>query len=537
MTIAARNSQCTDIWVLYPVQARYPGAAYKFRGANGKVCWPRADGATLGPVGVWNVLLRHGCVPRWVRLADVPHLPVNATLIAAVDGDPIEDVQRILGGWIERGGRVIGSGSWQGWSVLLSLESARWDSAGHPYAALGYVGETSVPVILAPPGWKFMRVDNMTSACRGSLRAIAGERQTPSRALVTELSGAPATVSHGTLTYLNGSPFSAFQSWLQGQEDLRPWLAWRHRLFWLDEHAAWLGRILAEHGLVITDTLETGLSPTTIVLRHDLDHSRDTSYLQMETAKGVPAVHAVLDDRNLRFWRSTLSGSSGHETAFHYDTSSGAFLQRGLLRALGRADPGRFPSRRAVTGDGLLAQLRKVQRAGIRPATLHRHMGYLIYPEWIDAMDKVLHAEPCVLGSSSLFRAAVLRWGVNRVDGVNGFIGEFPDIQFPYWFPFSLAHAGHGGCPLRGWETASVMEIEPAFFEQLLDHNVPGLARRVLTLNYHPAHANKPTFTPAGCREWFADILRIIEERHLDVMTLQEVYERMRHATEQLART
>jgi hypothetical protein len=30
---------------------------------------------------------------------------------------------------------------------------------------------------------------------------------------------------------LDANPFAAFQSWLQGQSDLAPWLGWRERLF------------------------------------------------------------------------------------------------------------------------------------------------------------------------------------------------------------------------------------------------------------------------------------------------------------------
>ena len=105
--------------------------------------------------------------------------------------------------------------------------------------------------------------------------------------------------------------------------------------------------------------------------------------------------------------------------------------------------------------------------------------------------------------------------------------GEFPDSQFPYWFPFKLAHAGLGGLPLRGWETTSVMEIEPELFEQMLDHQVPMLRQRVFSIIYHPAHAHRPTFSPNGSLAWWREILRIIRERGIKVMTPRDLFMRL----------
>ena len=58
----------------------------------------------------------------------------------------------------------------------------------------------------------------------GKLAAISGERQTPGRALVSPLADSPAILRYGNFYYFNGNPSGAFQSWIQGQEDLVPWL-------------------------------------------------------------------------------------------------------------------------------------------------------------------------------------------------------------------------------------------------------------------------------------------------------------------------
>lgn len=505
---------------------------YAFAGAAGRMRWPVCEGMGLGAVGAWNLLLRLGGNPRWLSPNSLPEQCEGSVLFAAIDGEPAAEVETALSQWLRRGGRIVGAGTWAGWIKLLELPHSTWMTSGYPYAALAFLDEKNPPDIAAPPGWRYLQLNEVPdgTGIRGKLAAVRGERQTPSRALISPLDGAPALIIRGGLTYFNANPFAAFQAWLQGQEDLGPWLCWRHRLFWLDEHAAWLGRVLADCGLTFSKTGIAGLPDTVIVLRHDLDYSRDTAYLDLEEAQGVPGVHAILDDANAEFWVRRLANARLHEAAFHYNTGTPARVRRGMARLLGRAEGGYLPSRHAIAGRGLLRQVRRARRLGIGVATLHRHLAYLIYPEWVDALDHLLKNEEEVLGSSSLFRATVLRWGAQRVDGAAGTLGEFPDAQFPYWFPFRLAHAGRGGLPLRGWESASVMEIEPELFEQMLDHRVADLPQRVITLNFHPAHAGKPTFAPAGGRPWFERILGIIKERDLAVMTLREVYLRMERA-------
>ena len=96
---------------------------------------------------------------------------------------------------------------------------------------------------------------------------------------------------------------------------------------------------------------------------------------------------------------------------------------------------------------------------------------------------------------------------------MRGTLGSFPGPQFPYWFPFRLAHAGDGGRMLRGWESTCMMECEPDLVWQLLDHDVPDLTQRVIVLNYHPAHANGKTFSAEGCKGWFSEIVAELQKR------------------------
>jgi hypothetical protein len=235
------------------------------------------------------------------------------------------------------------------------------------------------------------------------------------------------------------------------------------------------------------------------------------------------ATHAVLRDANTRFWVTALRRHLSHESAFHYSTGTRDWRRDIRARLVGRADSTMRPHRRAIAGRGLLRQVRWARRHGIGTATLHRHLLYLVYPEWIDALHAVFEDDPAVLGSSSMFRAAVLRWGTDRVDGVHGTLGQWPDVQFPAWLPFKIAHAGLGGRRLRGWESASVMESEPELVAQMLSHQVPHLPQRVITLGYHPAHSTGTTFSRNGVAV-FRRVLDVLADHKAEIHTLRRVF-------------
>ena len=500
---------------------------YRFRSVSGEMHWPIKGGLNLGFGGVWNTLLRLGFPPKEICKTSIVSPGNGDSLFVSSDTmlDPgdMEFVRR----WLSAGGIVVASGLPEAWSPFLAAKVVSGCSP-YPYAALAYSGVYGKVELIAPPGWRFLEKVEKKSGVetQGTLVTIRGERQTPSRALVSTIKGAPAIVRKDRFFYLNANPFAALQAWLQGQEDLEPWLNWRHRLFWLDEMVAYLGRVLVSVG-ALSEPLPGmgigGLAETTIVLRHDLDFSRDTSYLETEEEAGLPGVYAILRDMNTNFWVKKLKQKQIHESAFHFNTVTFPAVSR-IRKKLGLRGVEYRPSDKLIRGKGILSQVRWAKRHGIGIETLHRHWAYLIYPEWIDAMDVVFEYERSVLGGSSTFRGQVLRWGTDRVDGANGTMSQFPDPQFPLWFPFKLAHAGDGGRLLRGWESTSVMEVEPGLFEQMLNHRIAELPQRVITLNYHPAHAKRPVFTAEGSHENFKKIVKLIKESEVEVRTLSQVY-------------
>ncbi|MGE0447066.1 MAG: hypothetical protein AB7P99_17705, partial [Vicinamibacterales bacterium] len=450
--------------------------SYSFRGWRRSQLWPMAGGSGLGVAGAWNFLLRTGRRPLLLKPADVGAFDDASLLVVCLDRAGAGAATGALRARIARGGRVLASGSAEGWRAVLPEQFAGTTSTPEqPDAGLAYRFGDRVGLV-GPPRWPVFSCDRWPDDAVGfgEVVAVGGERQTPARALLTRMNGAAAVVRWKGVVFLNGSPFHALQAWLQGQEDVEPWMAWRHRLFWLDEFVGDLLGWLRIAGVELPPTGPTpvaGLAATTVVLRHDLDYSRDTAYIDLEDACGVPAVHAVLRDRNTRFWVERLRRSPEHEVAFHYNTARFSRVWNRLRTTLGFPATTYAPARTSITRHGLRRQVAWARRHGVAVGTLHRHLPFLIYPEWIDAFDEVLTREATVLGGSSLFRGQVLRWGVDRADGMRGTYAQFPDAQFPLWMPFKVAHAAEQRI-LRGWESASVMEAEPELVAQLLSHRV-----------------------------------------------------------------
>lgn len=507
------------------------GSSYSFHGCTGKISWPRYGGYGLGRAGAFNAFLRMGWCPEEISEESLPKAGSGDLLIVCEYGELGGTTVTAIKAWMNAGGKVVASGTSLSWTQFLHQLHLELRTESNPYSAIAAVREGETPEIVAPPRWPYFSVDNASESgpaeCFGLLAEVHGERQSPSRALISARRCSPYAIRNGNFWLLNADPFAAFQAWLQGQEDLQPWLSWRHRIFWLDEFVAYIKSSLERIGALPVGSSGSGapgLGATTVVLRHDLDDSRDKTYLGLESERGVAGVHAILKDRNTAFWIDTLGSNGVHESAFHYNTAHYSRAENWLRsRLFGLPTKPYFPAKREIAGDGLLKQVRWAKRNGIGIATLHRHLSFIYYPEYVDALDTVFRLEPEVLGGSSYYRGQLLRWGIDRPDGARGTSADFPDPFFPYWFPFKLAHGGDSGRLLRGWESTSMMEVEPELFVQMLDYSIPGIPQRVITLNYHPAHANGTTFATGGCKTWFREVLEVIDAKRIAVMTLSDV--------------
>jgi hypothetical protein len=513
----------------------YQGRRYRFKGATGAISWPTDEGAYLGGVGAWNVLWRAGYIPRLLTPASRHVCTPNETLVVVASAPFEPKAKRFISDWIKNGGRLLLSGRPESFNYLfngqLTVETDRDPSA---YKALGYIFENKPCQIIAPPQWSYVRAirQNALSPVKfhGHLCIISGERQNPVNALITQLDDAPAIISLGSITFFNGNPFAAFQAWLQGQEDLEPWINWRNRAFWFDEYSFYLVDLMRRYNVLHLDLRNPGiqgLGNTTIILRHDLDQSRDTRYALVEGEYNVPGVYAVLNDGNCRFWTNFLHAHPEHEIALHYRTDAASFFRSAITRFIPRFFPSYpQPAHRRIIRKGLYKQIISFHKKGVPVHTLHRHAAYLFYPEFIDALKYTFNQLPQLKGSSSFFRGQILRWGTWHGFSGNPSIAHFPDPQFPFWLPFKLADAAAGGAFVSGWESTSIMEIEPAHLLQLLKYSAHLGCQQVFTLNYHPAHTHSTLFAKNGCIDYFKEILDMLATNQIEVKTLSDVYER-----------
>lgn len=508
--------------------------SYRFRGADGQCHWPKRDGHGLGAAGMWNFLWRVGYHPELLALEQLPQ-DANNRLIFIDKTCPLDPLLYArLKTWIQNGGKIIATGSKEAWKDFLpQYESWQQTYSQNPYAGIGYNIHQDNISLIAPAGWSFLKKldhTNIDDSC-GKIVTISGERQTPQRATITQYDEAPIIIANGAFYYLNAQPFAALQAWLQGQEDLSPWIHWRHRLFWLDEWVSDLCELLIQQQILNQEVPRDGittLGKTTIVIRHDLDYSRDKTFLEEENKRMMPASYAILKDKNAAFWTQQLQNHTLHEAAFHYNTgrrSLGALVHRAIT---GKTRPGFVPTYRQIQRNGLLKQVRWAKQHGIEANTLHRHLSYIIYPEIIDALDHVFENEPDILGSSSFFRGQLLKWGNNRVDGMLSYHGDWPDSQFPFMYPYKLGHAAKGGKILQKWEITSFMDVEPDMLSRMLSHQIKHIKQSVFVLNFHPAHAQQDSLYLGGSKQYFYDVLDILEQKKIQVMTMRDVF---KHAT------
>jgi hypothetical protein len=502
---------------------------YRFRGAFGPCAWPMNGGLRLGTCGIWNFLWRLGYHPTLCHISALPD-PRSAVLWASLDEGTDPSGLQHLSHWINQGGYLVSSGDSSAWAAILgwSHTSCSTSRPANPYAALAWLFPGFPVQLIAPNLWPFAALPNTPprTQCIGATFSVQGERQSPDRAILKSLN-TPALVTGPGYCYLNGNPFAALQSWLQGQVDLQPWLAWRHRMFWLDEWVSAVADVVFNIANVPSGSLRPGvpsLSSTTVILRHDVDHSRDLSYLNEVCLRGLTSTYAILKDSNTTFWRQTLNAYPFIESAFHYNTGVRHFLSNAISHLLCHRSAPYVISRRQLTGRGLARQVAWAKHHGIGVTSIMRHLMFLPYPEFIDSLDYVFTKYPEVIASSSLFRSQLLRWGCDHVDGSLSSVGEWPDPQHPFWFPFKLANAAAGGRILRGWECTSLMECEPDFVDQILSHRVPNLPQRVFTIGYHPAHASGRTFYPEGSLPAFRRTLDVLRSHNVDIKTSSDVF-------------
>ncbi|MFH1913138.1 MAG: hypothetical protein ABIK45_02545 [Pseudomonadota bacterium] len=504
------------------------GPCYTFTSMGKKVSWPMDYGRNLGPGGAWNLFWRLGFTPKMVNTAPPDE---DGVLIISTEGELHPQAAGSVRRWADSGKPLIMAGDPSILNLALRLDiQAQLTTPPHIYTGLAWTGLGQEPQVIAPFKWQYADFSSTAEAtCHGVIAQIQGEVETPALAHLAPQTSAPAIICCDSAAYLNGNPFRAFQAWLQCQADLRPWLNWRPRLFWLDDYAAWLWRQLTAVLPVLAELPRPGIpgyEPLSIVLRHDVDSSRDTSYLEEENARGIKASYAILDDANAPHWVETIARNPQHENCFHYESSTTNELTARIRNRFSSRSTTYEPSFSRISPKGILAQVRKAHKRGIQSDTIHRHALFMLYPEHIEALDVLKKAHPAFLGGNNFFIGQYLLWGAGWPTAETSHEMGWHSVMTPYWYPFRPVHAGDKGRLLDVWEGSNVMEYEPHLVERMLEHKIDELPQRLITLNYHPFHAHNATFAEGGRLNDYKLILSMIKQRGGAFLTMREALQK-----------
>jgi hypothetical protein len=257
------------------------------------------------------------------------------------------------------------------------------------------------------------------------------------------------------------------------------------------------------------------------VLRHDVDSSRDPTYPDHELAHDVPATYALLDDRNLSFWKRRLDNHPKFEAALHFRSNREDILTKTFRRGQW------VPDAPAFLGRGLARQVRDArERLGLNVTTIHRHAQFMYLPEFIDALAYLYDTVPGIHGGSSLFRGAITYFRdvpeLSQVVQV-----PHPETLVPYWLPFQpweTALDRHR--PLPGWELSHLIEPDTALIDGVVanDRRLPGGA---YIFSFHPAHARTDTFLKKGSLPWLAYAVDQARREGWWIATCAELFARM----------
>ncbi len=498
---------------LYPVV----DTGYAFPDWKGEVVqWPRDYGANLGQAGAYNFFIRGGYKPSIVEPDSVVALDQRDLLV--VDLPMIGNAPSGLTGQLndlECG--IMFTGNLATAASAVGIEPPVWTKPSSAYNAVGVtVKDRSTP--LQPANWgSFAFANSHNTESTHPLFEIAGDRLSPDTALRVPINGATLLTEVEAAAprhLLNAMPFSALQAWLQGQEDLTQWQGWNSRQHWLDDYVDILYDALASV-LDGHDYERIDLPSSTICFRHDNDDSVDPTFPALQEEEGVEATYAILQDENLPAWQAIQAKHPSHEYVLHYTTIASRYDLPKYIRSALSLTPLRgllekYDVGRHVLGEGkLLKQVKAARAAGIGVTTLHRHFAYLPYPEIIDAFEGVYESDPEVSATSSLFRGNLYRWGMEELDGMMSSNAPWPDVQFPYWMPFRIAHAARRGEILRGWECTMMMEPEPNFVRQVLTVRHRNLPHKFAMLCYHPSNTVKSPLVDGGTLPWVQAVIRL----------------------------
>lgn len=243
-------------------------------------------------------------------------------------------------------------------------------------------------------------------------------------------------------------------------------------------------------------------------LRHDADHDPeeqiDLSMLEYEAQNFVPATHYIMDPLYCGPERCTLPGAKIWVNA----CATHNFIEAAVHNDSTQGDP---PHN--IIGRGLAAHVADSdRRLGTRSLTIGRHMGFLVYPETIDAMDYLYTQDPEFLGMCTFSLYDVIEYGdPDPCVPAHGKLVTYatydeddpsrPAAISGFWFPYHVVVATSDRQRiLRGWDVTHDTDCDYDRIDLLFEgrnsrsREIPSaLDQAVFTLHYEQQAANRVT--------------------------------------------
>lgn len=504
--------------------AQVAGEIYCFRGGLGQQIWVRGSKACLAPWGLLNILRRLEIKVDVLfdtsltlgTLTDYSHLLLADA--GHLDASAVEVIQA----WHRYGDNfLVVSGRTNLPPELLGLADMRTEI---PFGYTGLCWQGSALRILKPgsfyltggPGYPVVMGRALpTARVLAKMYEFTGELSQPHATEKRELDGDAVVQTERTL-FIGDAFLEFWAGLLQGHVWAEQVRNWYHQPVFADQMA-----------MVFTDLLRLAGLPGPVrhklwskgrglmVLRHDTDSSCDITYLKEEQNKGIAATHTILLRENRGFWLNQLAQAPEQEFAFHFSSvNDGPWIK--ILKCCGLSIAPR-PAKNRLKRNGLLRLVRKAIRKGIPVATLHKHFGFVLYPESLEAMEVVYQKIPDVLGASILSYSIAYNYGE--------YVPQVASEPYGFWFPYKpILACGRMWRPASGWEIPFYQEPTPSITDFLVDHALTGLPNTVVVLNFHPVHAHRSLFGPNGNKPFFDHAISRAQKKGLYLSTCRQVF-------------
>jgi len=513
----------------YIDEAKKTGQVYPFLGPEGQLTWLVGQNAYLAVNGLSNMLRRWG-----IKFDVLGEGSLNESVLRYYNFIFIPNAAQLeektiyqLRGWASGGKKLIISGHSNLPDALLGIEFKMTYLPSKPvwihWADSLSFEPGSRTHLVHPPQYSIPKVrKNRFSVSLGNLVEFQ-KNEVPAEG--GEIVGDGAIVSEPSI-YFVPPIFEFIGGLLQGHidiEEMRPYLKQKADFF-IEELILYIEKILKSYGcksMWDTRLRIWGGYDHVFVLRHDVDHSRDLSYLEYEKKHAIPATYSILKDKNWKFWLAKTQGIPCFERAYHFSTNKEGVIKKCLHPHEFIEDP------KAVLGKGLALQIENTQKKFRIPfKTLQRHGPFFYYPEFIASLDHVFEKFPHLLGSGTLFRYTCFRYHSSETLFKKYVVPE-PHVSVSFWFPFKMTISTVDGQRLlRGWESPHFVEPDDVMIEHVFE-NSTRVENGVYTFGFHPAHAQRATFREEGNFPLYLRSIKKARERGWWFANLEMVYHRL----------